>query len=225
MCDRLKMALWFYTGADYLIINSFLWQNRYALDECIQIVWNNNRNVIREAEEQTPKSRFGFSGIDEMRLYESYRARTPETLSDKAKGQMLDQAMDDIRCICHAMHLAHQEMKLIRNVDRRYAIKDFDVGGKIELKGLTSTSTTGQLIDYGKEDYRKPGQILRIHVAAGLPFLSITENNENEVILPPMVYRVLDRYEENETEVVDLQAMCPLDLERLIGEAKAACRE
>ena len=40
-----------------------------------------------------------------------------------------------------------------------------------------------------------------------------------------MVYRVLDRYEENETEVVDLQAMCPLDLERLIGEAKAACKE
>ena len=64
MDDRVKTVVWFYTGADYLIVNAFLWRDKQALVECLEIVWSNNRAVIQEAEEQTPEKRFSSSGID-----------------------------------------------------------------------------------------------------------------------------------------------------------------
>lgn len=225
MNDTLKTALWFYTGADYLIINSFLWRDKCALNECLEIVWNNNRVVIQEAEEQTPEMRFSSSGIDAIQLYENYRTRTPEFLTDAAKNQMIDQVIEDIRCICFAMQCTHEEMRLIRNVDERYAIVNLKIGDLIELLGLTSTSTTGQLIDYGQDNYRKPGQIFHIHVGANLPAILMENSRENEVILPPMAYCVLDRYDENGIDIVVLEALYPLDLESLIFKARAVWME
>ena len=61
MLDPLKEALWFYTAADYLIINAFLWKNTEAMEPCLEIVHGNNIKVIKEAEEQTPEKRFSFS--------------------------------------------------------------------------------------------------------------------------------------------------------------------
>ncbi|MGM9619129.1 MAG: hypothetical protein ACI3W8_04770 [Oscillospiraceae bacterium] len=223
MSNALKTSLWFYTGADYLIINAFLWKNKSALDECLEIVWNNNRGILREAEEQTPERRFCSAGIDAMELYESYRRRTPELLSDTAKNAMLGQAVEDIYRICRAMRPTPREMRLIRNVDKRFAVKDFRIGDTVDLLGLTSTSTTGQLIDYGRENYRKPDQILELHVAVGLPVLPLEDNGENEVILPPMAYRAVGRRDENGVDVVTMEAIRPLDLERLIREAKLVC--
>lgn len=223
MRDMLKTTLWFYTGADYLIINSFLWKNARALDECLEIVWNNNRGVIREAEEYTPEKRFLSSGIDAIQLYKSYLSRTPDVLSDAGKEQMIEQAIKDIRCLCLAMQPVHDEIRLIRNIDERYALKHFCIGDRIELLGLTSTSTTGQLIDYSQDNFRRPGQILHIHVAAGLPVLLPENSRENEVILPPMAYRVLDRHDESGTDVVVLEALYPLALDQLIREARAFC--
>ncbi|MGM9662245.1 MAG: hypothetical protein ACI3WR_04030 [Oscillospiraceae bacterium] len=223
MSNALKTSLWFYTGADYLIINAFLWKNKSALHECLEIVWNNNRGILREAEEQTPERRFRSAGIDAMELYESYRRRTPELLSDATKNAMLGQAVEDIHRICRAMRPAPSEMLLIRNVGKRFAVKDFQIGGTVDLLGLTSTSTTGQLIDYSRENYRKPDQILKLHVAAGLPVLPLEDSGENEVILPPMAYRAVDRRDENGVDVVTMEAVRPLDLDRLIREAKLVC--
>lgn len=222
MNNELKTSLWFYTGADYLVINAFLWKNKSALDKCLEIVWNNNRGIICEAEEQTAERRFCSSGIDALELFESYRSRTPETLSSTAKDSMIEQAIADIYRICQAMQPAPCEMKLIRNVNQSSVLKNFQIGGTINLLGLTSTSTTGQLIDYGKENYRKPDQILKIHVAAGLPVLHIENDQENEVILPPMTYHVVDKNEENGVEVIAMEAIVPLDLDNVIHEAQAA---
>lgn len=221
MSNLLNTTLWFYTGADYLIINSFLWRDKCALDECLEIVWNNNRAVIQEADELTPEIRFNSLGIDANQLYESYRCRTPQVLDDVSKKQMVNQLIEDICCICNAMEYSHKAMELYRNVDKRYVLRNINIGDKIELLGLTSTSTTGQLIDYSQDNFRKPGQILRIHVGANLPILQVENSRENEVILPPMVYCVLDRYDENGTEIVVLEAVCPLELEALISEGKA----
>ena len=222
MNNELKTSLWFYTGADYLIINSFLWKDKGALEECMEIVWNNNRGMIREAEEQTAQRRFSSSGIDEAELLESYRRRTPESLTNAAKDSMIEQAIADIDCICRAMEPAPCDMELVRNLDSHTALGNVRIGDTADLLGLTSTSTTGQLIDYGKENYRKPDQILKIHIAAGLPLLRMENDRENEVILPPMTYRVVDRAHENGVDVITMEAISPLDLDHVIREAKAA---
>jgi len=221
MMDTLKTTLWFYTGADYLIINAFLWQNKAALEPCLEIVWNNNRAVIQEAEEQTPELRFHSSGIDPVSLYNSYRERTSETFNDAAKNKMIDQAIRDIYCICRSMQTTHEDLNLIRNVDARYTIENLHIGDIFDMPGLTSTSTTGQLIDYSQDNFRTPGQIFHIRVAANTPILPVENSKENEVLLPPMQYRVLDRYTDNGIDTVILDALHPLELEPLIDNAKA----
>ena len=216
----LSTALWFYSGADYLIVNALLWRNLQALEACLQIVWDNNRAVIREARESTPEKRFSRCGLDAAALYESYLSRTTEVLTEEAKHRMLDQAILDIRCICSAMQSAGEDLQLIRNVDARFAIGRAAIGETVELLGLTSTSTTGQLIDYGKNEQRKPDQVLRIRVPAGLPALRLEDDRESEVLLPPMAYRILDRRTDNGADTLWLEAAKPLDLERLICAAK-----
>lgn len=217
----LSTALWFYSGADYLIVNALLWRNLQALEACLKIVWDNNRAVIREVRESTPEKRFSGCDLDAAALYESYLARTPEAFTEEAKQHMIDQAILDIRCICSAMRAAREDLRLIRNVDARFAIDCAAVGETVELLGLTSTSTTGQLIDYGKNEQRIPDQILRIRVPAGLPALKLEDDREREVLLPPMAYRVLDRRTENGAETLQLEAVKPLNLEQLICAAKS----
>lgn len=216
----LSTALWFYSGADYLIVNAFLWRNLQALDACLQIVWDNNRAVIREARESTPEKRFSRCGLEAAALYESYLSRTPEALTPETRQQMINQAILDIRCICSAMQSAEEDLQLIRNVDARFAIGRAAIGETVELLGLTSTSTTGQLIDYGKNEQRIPDQVLRIRVPAGLPALRLDDDRESEVLLPPMAYRILDRRTDNGADTLWLEAAKPLDLERLICAAK-----
>ena len=217
----LSTALWFYSGADYLIVNALLWRNTQALEACLKIVWDNNRAVIREARQSTPEKRFSGCGLDAAALYESYLSRTPEAFTEEAKHRMIDQAILDIRCICSAMQSAEEDLQLIRNVDARFAIGRAAVGETVELLGLTSTSTTGQLIDYGKNEQQKPDQILRIRVPAGLPALRLEDDREREVLLPPMAYRVLDRRTENGADTLWLEAVKPLNLEQLICAAKS----
>ena len=159
MLDPVQETLWFYAAADYLVINAFLWKNEEALEPCLQIVHSNNAGMIREAEQQTPETRFAFSGLDCRALYDSYKRRTPPDLSPASKQRMLEQAIADIRLLCRAARPAEEEMTLLRNVDARFLLYDAPPGSTVELLGLTSTSRTGQLIDYGRQDYRAPAQV------------------------------------------------------------------
>lgn len=224
MHDQLKESVWFYTGADYLIVNAFLWKNKEALDPCIGIVWQNNLGVIHEAEEEGPEKRFSSSGLDGTSLLESYRRRTPDELTDAAKTDILNQAISDIRLICGSMQPTKEPVQLFRNMESAFCLKNVREGGQIDLLGLTSTSTTGQQIDYGQNDFRPPAQILRIDVPAGLPALFI-ENDEHEVLLPPMRYRIRGERVKNGVPTVTLEALHALDLEQLIRSSKEAFPE
>ncbi len=221
MTDRLKECAWFYTGADYLVINAFLWKNREALDPCIGIVWENNRGVIREAEEEGPEKRFATSGLDGAALLQSYRRRTPDALNDEAKRQILEQAIDDIRLLCASMRPTKEPVRLYRNMEPAFRLQNARGGEEIELLGLTSTSTTGQQIDYGHADFRAPAQVLAIDVPKGLPALFL-ENDEHEVLLPPMRYRVTGTNLHDGVPTVSLEALRTLDPEQLIRSAKDA---
>ena len=221
MTDRLKECEWFYTGADYLVINAFLWKNREALEPCIDIVWQNNLAVIREAEEEGPEKRFASSGVEGGALLQSYRRRTPNALTDEGKKGMLEQAISDIRLLCGSMQPTTEPVRLFRNMEQAFVLQNTREGEQIELLGLTSTSTTGQRIDYGQDDYRKPAQVLQIDVPKGLPALFL-KNDEHEVLLPPMRYRVSGVDLHDGVPTVALEALSPLDLEPLIESAKDA---
>ena len=219
MLDPVKEALWFYTAADYLIINAFLWKNTKAMAPCLEIVHKNNVGMIREAEEQTPEKRFSFSGLDCQALLDSYKRRTPRDLSPTSRRRMLEQAIADIRLLYRSASPAQQEMLLFRNMDARFMLNGASPGNTVELLGLTSTSSTGQLIDYGHQDYRAPAQVLKIHVPVGMPVLRF-ENAENEVILPPMSYQVVASAVHDSIPTVGLKAHRVLDIENLISSAK-----
>lgn len=221
--DRLKECVWFYTGADYLIINAFLWKNKEALEPCIDIVRENNLGMIREAE-KNPGRFFSSSGLDGASLLESYRLRTPDALTDNAKKSILEQAISDIRLLCASMEPTKAPVRLFRNMESAFCLKKVRAGEEIELLGLTSTSTTGQQIDYGHDDYRKPAQILEIDCPAGINALFL-ENEEHEVLLPPMRYRIKGERIEDGVSTVTLEACHPLDLEQLIRSSKDAFSE
>ncbi|MBO4384804.1 MAG: hypothetical protein J5854_05235 [Clostridia bacterium] len=223
MTETLKECVWFYTGADYLVINAFLWKNRDALDPCIEIVWQNNTGMIREAKKD-PGEFFSSSGLDGAALYRSYIKRTPPELNADSKKAMLDQAISDLRLICRSMRPADGPERLIRNMERAFVLKDVRVGEEVELCGLTSTSTTGQKIDYGVQDLRQPAQILYIDIPAGTPALFLN-NDEHEVLLPPMRYRATDIGSSCGVPTVTLEALSPLDAEILIRSAKESFPE
>ncbi len=110
-------------------------------------------------------------------------------------------------------------MLLFRNVEARFKLDGASPGSAVELLGLTSTSSTGQLIDYGHQDYHAPAQVLKIHVPIGMPVLCF-ENAENEVLLPPASYQVIASTAHDSISVIDLKAQRRLDIENLISAAK-----
>lgn len=219
MTDPLKEALWFYTAADYLVVNSFLWRNAEALEPCLEIVYNNNAGVINEAREQTAEKRFAFSGLDCAELYSAYLRRTPKELSFEGKRGMLGQAIADVRLICAAARPVGEDMLLYRNLGKGTALRGVTPGGRVDLRGITSTSTTGQPIDYGKGNYRAPEQILRLRIPGGFPVLNL-ENGENEVLLPPASYLAVSEQTLQGVAVIELAAESISDVEELIASAK-----
>ncbi|MBR4435794.1 MAG: hypothetical protein IKS90_06845 [Clostridia bacterium] len=218
MNDPNLEALWFYTAADYLLINAFLWRNTEALAPCLELVYNNNLSVIQEVEKLTPEKRFAFTGFDCNALYEVYKRRTPFSLTAFSKRKMLEQAIDDIRTICSAAMPVSEDLLLFRNVNARFML-NAEQNDTVALLGLTSTSNTGQLIDYGNNDYLSPAQILKICVPRHFPAVSFV-NSENEVILPPMEYRVLSSTMRDNVSIIELQAIGSLDIESLISTSK-----
>lgn len=224
MNDPLPECIWFYTGADYLIINAFLWKNKEALGPCLDVVWQNNRCVIREAEAEGPEKRFAEAPLDGVSLYRAYIKRTPEALDFDSKRAMLMQAIADIRLLCGSMKPLEDPILLYRNLGKGACLRNVGEGDPVDLPGITSTSTTGQQIDYGNNDMRKPAQILKLEIPAGMPALFI-EGAEHEVLLPPMRYTAAGVGVENDVPTVALRALSPLDLEEVIRSASEAFSE
>ena len=221
MNESLKHLLRFYTGADYLIINALLWGNKSDLEQGIKAVHWNNTGVISEAKEMTPEVRFGVSKEEGQRLLDAYICRTPDLLTKATMAEIINTAISDIYSICNHMQPATEEILLYRNVEEKYAIKNPVAGSLVDLKGITSTSTTGQEIDYGNGHKITCCKYV-IKVPIGIPMLVVENDyrNENEVILPPMQYRVVDVCEDEVCKRLNLDAIKTLDIDALLQEAK-----
>lgn len=224
--ESMKESIRFYIGADFLIVNNLLWGNKVNLGRGIEAVHKNNTGVIREAMEMTPEVRWGVSKKEGQKLLESYKRRTPDKITEVTKAEIIYTAINDIYNICNSMQPADDEILLYRNVVEEYAIKDLTIGKEVDLKGITSTSTTGQKIDYGNSNFIITFYKYEIKVSAGMPIL-VLENDyreENEVILPPMRYRISGVRDDEGDEggkIVELETIKPLDVYLLIKDAKS----
>ena len=88
----------------------------------------------------------------------------------------------------------------------------------VDLLGLTSTSTTGQEIEYGKGEKRKATYQYKILVSPRTPILQLEndDSDENEVILPPMKYNVLSVKESEEKTEIELEPIEVLNMNELL---------
>ncbi|MCL2557842.1 MAG: hypothetical protein FWE09_05130 [Treponema sp.] len=222
MNESTRESIRFFTGADYLVVNNLLWANKINLRRGIEAAHRNNAGVIREAMEMTPEVRWGVPKEEGEKLLEAYRRRTPDEITEASEAKIIETAINDIRTICDSMRPADSEMTLYRNVEEEHAIKELTVGKEVDLLGLTSTSSTGQKIDYGNGSFKTAFCIYEIKISVGLPVL-IVENDyreENEVILPPMRYRISGTRDNG--KIAALEAIKPLDISLIIKNAKMA---
>jgi len=229
MSEAMKESVGFYSAQDAFLINSILWGNKTNLDKAIESTHLNNTGMIREAMEQTPEVRFSWLSKEEaQRFLETYKRRTPDKITEAAKAEMIELAINDIQNICNAikMHPADSDILLYRNiVAEDSAIKDIVTGKIVDFKGITSTSTTGQKISYGNKKFHETLHQYYIKVPAGMPVLVFGKGNdfrddENEAILPPMQYKITDVRDGEECKIVELEPIKPLDVDLLIKEAK-----
>lgn len=222
--NRLQEALFFYTGADYLVINAFLWRNQKALLPCIEIVQQNNRGMISEALASTPGQRFDTSEEEGELILAAYRRRTLDLSSSNALRQIIELAIEDIRIICRAMQPALSDLVLYRNVSEKYFPHHPAIGQILDLPGLTSTSTTGQEINYGKDDFHSASFQYKIMLSKRTPMLALENDSreENEVLLPPMQYRITEIAEAKNQRILSLAPIALLDIEELIASADIA---
>ena len=223
MNKALKEAIWFYTGADYLIVNSLLWCNKSGLERGIDAVYLNNIDMIKDAVEMTPEVRFGMSKEEGEWLLDAYKRRTPKEINDLTKVEMIETAVNDIHIICDSMYPADTEITLFRNVDVKNVIYQPTVGQTVTLRGVTSTNTTGQEVEYG-DGVRTEYVRYIINVSLGTPILELENDyrEENEVILPPMQYKITAVRDEGNLRVIELETIKTVDVDTLISSAKAA---
>ena len=84
--------------------------------------------------------RFGVSAEEAHKIFEAYKRRTPETINEDTKKQIIATAIEDIHNICNSMQPANKDMLLFRNVNENFAIKNPKIGETVDLLGITSTS-------------------------------------------------------------------------------------
>jgi hypothetical protein len=142
MNEKIKESIRFYIGANYLIVNNLLWRNKTNLEKGIEAVHWNNTGVIREAIEMTHEVRWGVSKEQGQKLLKAYKCRMPDKITEVTKTEIIETAINDIHNICNSMKPANNEIILYRNVVEEYAVKDITIGKIVELRGITSTTTT-----------------------------------------------------------------------------------
>lgn len=219
MNEKTQESIFFYKRADYLVINSLLWHNMQSIEQGLVKTYKNNHGMIKEAVEQTPEVRFNCDPERANSILRSFQKRTPKILNDAGKVQMLKNAITDILLITKSMKKTKKEMKLFRNVEEQFCLSPLSVGKEVEFLGITSTSTTGQEIEYAKGELRQANFQYVINVPKGMPLLELENDFENEVILPPMKYKVLGYKEKNGKVEFELQPQEVLDMHKLLQSA------
>lgn len=199
----LEETISFYTRNDFAIINHLLAGNYDGLWKYALIAYNDNRGVLDEYAQglRTVDSEYDIKWINCL------KKRLLTDLDDTAKETIIANAKQDIANILDAMRPAKQIMHLYRTAwidkdctakdafaySREYSSLPFAEGSLLEIKTISSCSLTPyrEADDVGSDFYR-----YEICVPCGIPVLEldqfVTHNEDGEVLLPPMQYRVIN---------------------------------
>jgi len=185
-------SILFYTRNDYLVINNLLYNNHEWLMRGIEMANKDAKGVMQEAIEQGVDKRWGVSKEEGEKIFAMYKRRTPEVLDDTAIKEIIERAKADLKIILFAMKPAKTKIILYRNIRPENSLNEYKISNTIELKGLSSTSTSPSNESYGKE---KTFIRYEITLPIGVPMLRASDfphemNEPDEVILPPMKCKI-----------------------------------
>jgi len=178
----LEETIFYYTKNSYLIVNNFLLGNIDKVWEVAELANSDYRGVLLEY-------RNGVREPDKKDI-EMRKRRVYQKLDDKTKAKILDTAKKDIVNIFNAMKPTGKQMTLYRNVRMDDAAAVYERGKTIEIKIISSSSTTPYETSYSS----KQNEFVRyeITIPKEMPVLTLDQFDEDirneggEVLLPPM---------------------------------------
>lgn len=193
----------FYTRNDFAVMNHLLIGNFDGFWKYARIAYEDNRAVLEEYE----KGERSVNSDYDIKWQNALKKRLISNLDDATKEMIIKNAEKDIANILTAVYPARKDMLLYRTawIDRKYAAMNFfpysreykglsfEVGSILEIKIISSYSLTPyrENDDIGSDFFR-----YELHVPREMPILEldqfVTHNEEGEVLLPPMVCKVLD---------------------------------
>lgn len=214
----------FYTRNDFAVMNHFLVGDLDDMWVYAKIAYGDNRGIL---EEYKNGQRSVESDYD-IKWQNALKKRLIDNLDDTAKEMVIENAGNDIANILRALYPSKNEMLLYRTawIDRRYAGENsfpysreykalsFEIGSTLEINIISSYSLTPyrEKDDVGSNFFR-----YEMRVPHGMPVLEldsfITHNEDGEVLLPPMVCKVVDiRSSElpNCNGIIELEYIRPL---------------
>ena len=225
LSDTQKEALNFYVRSHYLIINNLLCQNfDELLLKCLPFVNDDDKGMIKEALEQGKAKRFNTNEEWGEKIFNAYVKRTTEKLTLKDVENHLKIAVHDILEINSAMMPLDNDLTVFRKVHLRDHFSTCKVGEKKEIPCFISTTlnpdkyeTSADVMLY-KIILPKGTPVIRIDLldkALANEYFGTSPQNEEEVLLPPMSFQVLNIVSQSDGNIkgkVDLKALEPLDV-------------
>lgn len=199
MTDAQKETLRFYTTNDYLLINGLLWgADEKKIDIFIQLINEDGRGVMAEAEEQGYDVRWNCSKEEGEKLYRIYQKRFPVIDAPEIKERILQRAKDDIANMLACTTPLEDDMVLYRNIRTKFT-EQWEQGMTVVHPGFSSCSLfphTAENASYGSGGCT----LAEIVVPAGTPAIRLdlmpdVQNEPDEVILAPVKFSItkLDR--------------------------------
>lgn len=196
----LEETISFYTRNDFAILNNWMIGDEQMLWRYAEIAYRDNQGILDEYESGLRQIKAEY----DIKWINSLRKRLIDQMDEAAKEKIVEIAKADIENILEAMTPSKKVMHLYRTawIDKDIAeaatfsfsreYKGIAPGKMFEVKTFSSFSMTPyrEDDDVGSDFYR-----YELKVAKGTPILELdqfeTHNEEGEVILPPMKFRVI----------------------------------
>ena len=163
-----------------------------------------------------------------------------ESILDFGKGSSnfpLENLVSDILNIVKDMKPMKNDTTLYRGTFDHYypMLDDAIVGETINLRGITSTSTSQEVANTFADNYdgssNQGSLIFKINAPKGMPSLSVKTNlyDEGEVILHPAKYKITDiethKLKNGQVRIVSLTPTELLDIKKLILDGLTQAKE
>lgn len=194
LTEEQKESLKFYVTNDYLLVNALLWnEDIKVINELIDLINMDGRGVMKEALEMGFDIRWNCSKEEGERKFKVFEKRFPLIDSEEVRNKIISRAKQDIDNMMSSFSLLKEDIVVYRNIKTKY-ISDIKENSVLEYKGFSSCSLMPHIPEnasYGS----KGSTLFEIEVPKGTPIIRIDllediRNEEDEVILPPISFKI-----------------------------------